>query len=174
MTAKLASSITVARKSVCRVSGFLVLLLSYAAVFAGEPQNAPVPLDRFPRDTVTIATPDARVHRFNVWVAANVLHREQGLMFVKSLPDDAGMWFIYPSPWPAGIWMKNTYIPLDILFVEADGRVAYVATGKPHSLDTISPGKDVLAVLELKAGTAARLGIRAGAIVSAPGLPGNR
>jgi uncharacterized protein len=123
------------------------------------------PLENFPRSQLKIATPDARLHHFNVWIAADGPHREQGLMFIKSLPDDAGMLFIYPTPQPIAMWMKNTFISLDMLFIRADGRITRVeANTKPHSLKNIESGENVLAVLELKAGTADKLNIRAGAV----------
>jgi len=67
------------------------------------------------------------------------------------------------------MWMKNTFIPLDMVFIRANGRVARVESNtKPHSLKNIESGESVLAVLELKAGTAAKLNIRAGAVVMHP------
>ena len=124
-------------------------------------------LDRlFDRSTLQIATPDARLHTIKVWIADTDTRRTRGLMFVKQLDDDAGMLFIYPQPQPIAMWMKNTYVPLDILFVRADGRVAHVVENtKPLSLDIIESKAAVVAVIELKAGSAARLKIRPGAQV---------
>ena len=120
----------------------------------------------FPRSELTIATPDARLHRFKIWMAVSNAQRERGLMFVKSLPDNEGMLFVYPAPQPASMWMKNTYIPLDMIFIRADGKIANIAANAtPHSLDTIESKEPVLAVLELKGGTAAKLGIRPGVTV---------
>jgi uncharacterized protein len=82
------------------------------------------------------------------------------------------MLFIYPAPQPISMWMKNTHIPLDMLFVAADGRVVtVVANTTPMSLKTIESGKAVTAVIELNAGTAARLHIAAGAQVIHPAFP---
>lgn len=126
----------------------------------------------FPRSTLTIATPDARLHTFKVWVADNDSRRSLGLMHVKELAADAGMLFIYPQPRQIAMWMKNTYLPLDMLFVAADGRVANViANTVPHSLQTIESRAQVLGVIELKAGTAARLHIGAGARLQSPVFP---
>ena len=127
-------------------------------------------LDRlFSRSTLQIATPDARLHKIDVWVADNDVRRARGLMFVEQLADDAGMLFIYPEPQQVGIWMKNTPLSLDILFVRADGRVHRIAeNAKPFSTDTIPSNGIVLAVIELKAGSAARLKIRPGAQVIHP------
>jgi len=152
-----------------------LLKLAFAVVtcaafgLAAAQEGAIEPLEKFPQSKLQIATPDARVHTFSVWIAADSPHREQGLMFIKSLPDDAGMLFVYPTSQPIAMWMKNTYISLDMLFIRADGRVARVESNtKPHSLKNIESGENVLAVLELKAGTAAKLNIRAGAVVMHP------
>jgi uncharacterized membrane protein (UPF0127 family) len=127
-------------------------------------------LDRlFDRSTLQIATPDARLHTINVWIADTDARRARGLMFVEQLDDDAGMLFIYPQPQPIAMWMKNTHVPLDMLFVNADGRVhRIVENTQPMSLDTISSDGVVLGVIELKAGSAARLKIRPGARVIHP------
>lgn len=128
-------------------------------------------LDRlFSRSSLQIATPDGKLHKFNVWIADNDSRRARGLMFVEHLDDDAGMLFVYsPPPQPIAMWMKNTHLPLDILFVNADGKVHHIAENtKPLSLDTISSEGNVLAVIELKAGTTARLNIRPGAQVIHP------
>lgn len=127
-------------------------------------------LDRaFPRSTLQIATPDARLHKINVWVADTDARRMRGLMFVEHLADDAGMLFVYPAPQPVAIWMKNTPLSLDILFITADGKVHHIAeNATPESTDTIPSKGVVLGVIELKAGSAERLKIRPGAQVIHP------
>ncbi|MBC7984122.1 MAG: DUF192 domain-containing protein [Candidatus Obscuribacterales bacterium] len=143
---------------------FLLTLMLFCGATAAQTPVAS--MDSFPQDTLAIATPDARMHRFKIWIADNDTRRMQGLMFVKALPSDQGMLFIYPSARPIAMWMKNTFISLDMLFIKADGRVARVAAStKPHSLQTIEAGESVLAVLELPAGTAKRLNIARGALV---------
>ena len=123
----------------------------------------------FPRSTLQIATPDARLHPFNVWIADTNERRARGLMFVRQLDENAGMLFIYPASQSIAMWMKNTFIPLDMLFVTADGRVVRVAEHtKPQSLETIESGQPVLAVIELNAGIASKLHIGAGAMVVHP------
>src|SRR4029079_8238363 len=108
----------------------------------------------FARSSLKIATPDAQLHKIDVWIADNDARRQRGLMFVEQLADDAGMLFIYPQPQPISMWMKNTHLSLDMLFVNPDGRVhRVVETTKPMSLDTISSDGTVLAVIELKAGS---------------------
>ena len=146
----------------------LVSLCSAPFISADEPDARELD-QRFARSTLQIATPDARLHTFKVWVAENDVQRARGLMFVRQLADDEGMLFLYPQEHVIGMWMKNTYIPLDMLFVSADGRVAHIAeNATPHSLATIESKKPVAAVIELKAGSAARLKIRPGARVAHP------
>ena len=92
-----------------------------------------------------------------------------GLMFRTSLADDAGMLFFYETPQEVTMWMRNTYIPLDMVFIDRDGRVVNVAERTvPETLDVIPAAAPAVAVLEVPAGTAARLGIRAGARVLHP------
>jgi uncharacterized membrane protein (UPF0127 family) len=123
----------------------------------------------FSKSTLQIATPDAKLHKIDVWIADSDARRTRGLMFVEQLADDAGMLFIYPQAQPISMWMKNTHLSLDMLFVSADGRVHRVVENtKPMSTDTISSEGTVLAVIELKAGSAARLKIRPGAQVIHP------
>jgi uncharacterized membrane protein (UPF0127 family) len=106
-------------------------------------------------------------HVFDVWVAATPAQQEQGLMFVRDLPAERGMLFINSEPRTVTMWMKNTYIELDMLFVAADGRIARIAERThPHSLAVISSGVPIIAVVEIKGGESARLGLHAGDRVS--------
>ncbi|HEV8330825.1 MAG TPA: DUF192 domain-containing protein [Steroidobacteraceae bacterium] len=156
-------------------AGFLAALaaaclsIGAATAVAGADNDAQQ-LDRaFSRSTLQIATPDAKLHRIDVWIADNDMRRARGLMFVENMADDAGMLFIYPQPQEISMWMKNTHLSLDMVFVSANGRVhSIVANTKPMSLDTISSKGTVLAVIELKAGSAARMNIRPGAQVIHP------
>lgn len=124
-------------------------------------------LDRmYERSTLQIATPDARIHRFRIWIADNDMRRARGLMFVRALEDDQGMLFLYPAEQTISMWMKNTYIPLDMLFIDGSGKIVHVAHNtKPLSLETIESMQPASAVLELKGGTAERLKIAPGARV---------
>jgi uncharacterized membrane protein (UPF0127 family) len=102
-------------------------------------------------------------HRFNVEVAASPEQQERGLMFRRSLGDDQGMIFPYEPPQPVGFWMKNTLISLDMIFIGTDQRVARIAANVPPlTLDTVPSGVPVTAVLELRGGRAAEVGIAAG------------
>ncbi len=150
-----------------------LMLLAFGSAVADTRKDEPTDsreLDRiFPRSTLQIATPDARLHRFNIWVADDEPRRNRGLMFVKHLNGGDGMLFIYPEPRMIAMWMKNTLIPLDMLFVDSRGKVTHVvANTKPHSLDTVESKGDVMGVVELAGGTAARLKIAPGAQVIHP------
>ena len=151
------------------VAALLCALLLCTAAAAAANKDAEQ-LDKiFSRSTLKIATPDAQLHKIDVWIADNDARRQRGLMYVEHMADDAGMLFIYPQPQPISMWMKNTHLSLDMLFVSANGRVDSIAENtKPMSTDTISSKSNVLAVIELKAGTAARLKIRPGAQVIHP------
>ncbi|MEX2642519.1 MAG: DUF192 domain-containing protein [Acetobacterales bacterium] len=127
----------------------LLLLLGTAFAFAvGE---------------LTIATADGARHEFRIEIARSSAEKNQGLMFRQALAEDAGMLFDWPDRPVATMWMKNTFIPLDMLFIDADGRIVHIARRTvPHSLETVTAGRRVRAVLELRGGTADRRGIAVG------------
>jgi uncharacterized membrane protein (UPF0127 family) len=113
-----------------------------------------------------------KVHRFTVEVARSVDEQAYGLMNRTRLGPDEGMVFPFASPRPASFWMKNTLIPLDMIFVRADGSVARIAAmTKPHSLEPVGVSEPVAAVLEIAGGRAAELGITGDARVGWPGGP---
>jgi uncharacterized protein len=119
-------------------------------------------LAQFPTAPLTIVTASGP-HRFTIELATTAAQMMQGLMFRQSLAPDAGMLFDYRAPSAATMWMKNTLIPLDMLFVDAAGRIVNIhERAVPGSLDAIAAAAPVRAVIELNGGTAARLGIRAG------------
>ena len=104
-----------------------------------------------------------RTHRFTVEVARTPQEQQTGLMNRQSLAPDRGMIFPYDPPQPASFWMKNTLIPLDIIFVRADGSIARIAANTvPLSLEPVPSGEPVAAVLEIAGGRAAELGIQPG------------
>jgi hypothetical protein len=109
------------------------------------------------------------VHVFSVALAKTPAEREKGLMFVKHLPDGQGMLFDFKSEQDVAMWMKNTYIPLDMLFIRGDGRIARIAANTtPMSTAIIPSVVPVRAVLEIAGGTCARLGIKPGDRVAFP------
>jgi uncharacterized membrane protein (UPF0127 family) len=102
-------------------------------------------------------------HAISAWIADTAPRRMQGLMFVRALRPDDGMLFVYRQARYVSMWMKNTYVALDMLFIDRGGRIVnIVENARPLTLDTISSAAPVLAVLELPAGTVARYGLRAG------------
>ena len=119
-------------------------------------------------EPLTIVTRDGpRV--FQVEVARNDADRAQGLMYRRTMPADRGMLFDFARVEPVSMWMQNTYLSLDMLFIRPDGTIARIAeNAEPLSTRTIPSGEPVLAVLELLAGTARRLGIRPGDRVEHP------
>lgn len=127
-------------------------------------------LTSFPRASLTIATRGGAEPRFDVWLADTPSRQAQGLMFVASLDAGKGMLFVADEPRTMSMWMKNTLIPLDMVFIDVEGRIARIAANtRPHSLATVSSGEPVKAVLELAGGECARLGIRPGDRVSLDG-----
>jgi uncharacterized membrane protein (UPF0127 family) len=120
-------------------------------------------------ESLAVATKAGDRHIFQVEVARTPDQRSQGLMYRKSMPADHGMLFDFERVEPVSMWMKNTYIPLDMLFIRPDGTIARIAANtEPLSTRTISSGEPVLSVLELNAGSAALHGIRPGDRVEHP------
>ena len=101
-------------------------------------------------------------HRFTVQVAATFDEQEKGLMFRGSLPGNEGMVFPFEPPQEVSFWMKNTLIPLDMIFIRPDGRIGRITTAKALDLTPVPSGEPISAVLEIRGGRAAELGIRAG------------
>jgi len=119
-------------------------------------------LDTFPRATLEIASGTQR-HKFNIWIADTPLQQMQGLMFVNDLPADRGMLFVQSAPRDISMWMKNTFIPLDMLFIDTKGRIVKIAERmEPQSLKTVGADQPVSAVLELKGGESMRRSIKLG------------
>lgn len=100
---------------------------------------------------------------FEVEVASTPAERSRGLMYRRELADDRGMLFDFRVTAPASMWMRNTYIPLDMLFIEADGRIGKIAAEtEPLSEEPVESDGPVRAVLELRGGIADELGIQPG------------
>jgi len=113
-------------------------------------------------------TPDDS-HTITVEIADTAAKRSMGLMFRRSLAPDKGMIFLYPQEQPVSMWMKNTYLSLDMIFVRADGTIHRIEKRtEPFSETSISSQGDVLAVVEMIAGSADRLGLKAGHKVDYP------
>jgi hypothetical protein len=121
-----------------------------------------------PPQTLEIASKTG-VHSFAVEMATTEAEREKGLMFRKELPEGRGMLFDFHREQEVGFWMQNTYIPLDMIFIQGDGRILRIeANTQPLSTKLIPSNGPVRAVLEVIGGTAEKLGIAAGDRVASP------
>ncbi len=113
-------------------------------------------------DILVVTTAEGE-HRFRVEVADTPAEQEAGLMYREHMDRDAGMLFDFGEPQPIAMWMKNTLIPLDMAFIKADGEIHRIAAmTTPQSLESISSGAPVVAVLEVNGGVFKELGIKAG------------
>lgn len=120
-------------------------------------------------EKLTIVTASGARRTFQVEVMRNDADRARGLMFRRMLPADRGMLFDFERAEDVSMWMQNTYIPLDMLFIRADGVIRKIAANtEPLSTRTIPSGGPVLGVLEINGGEAARRGIKAGDRVEHP------
>jgi hypothetical protein len=152
-----------------RAAALLVGLVALAT-FPPRAAAAPLlPLSAFPRERIAIETPSARRHVFEAWRADTDATRTQGLMFVKSLRPEQAMIFVYAPAQRVTMWMKNTLIPLDMLFVDEGGCVVKVHhRARPGDLSSIEASVPVVLVVELAGGTARTLGLAAGDRVVRP------
>ena len=153
-----------------RLAGVACLALLPAAPQGADlDARTALPLSTFPRETIAVETRSARRHLFEAWRAETPAQREQGLMFIRSLGAGQAMIFVYDPPEHVAMWMKNTLLPLDMLFVDEQGCVIKVKeNARPGSLDPIEAEGDVALVVELNGGVAAQRGIRAGDRVVRP------
>jgi len=134
----------------------VLLLLLCAGLALARPAWAGAP------EELVIETADGP-RLFDVEIATTPAERARGLMFRERLAPDAGMLFLYAVDQPVSMWMKNTLIPLDMLFIARDGRILKIAERTvPLSTVVIASDGDVAAVLELNGGTADRVGLRPG------------
>ncbi len=147
---------------------FAALFLAFAVIapltLAGVvASSAQIELQSFERDVLSIETADGRRHRLEVELAVTGAQRAQGLMYRRSLAEDAGMLFLYNGTGMLSMWMKNTLIPLDMMFIAPDGRIVDIAERTvPYSLETVASRFAASAVLEVNGGTVARFGIQPG------------
>ncbi|WP_223262853.1 DUF192 domain-containing protein [Sphingobium sp. SCG-1] len=141
-----------------------LLLLASACSNKAPADNAAVVQDSAKAATIPLViSSKGKLHRFDVETAVTPEEQEQGLMFRTDLPNDGGMVFPMKPPRTASFWMKNTVIPLDMLFVAPDGTIAFIgANRKPYSREPASAGVPVAGVVELRGGRAAELGLAEG------------
>lgn len=108
--------------------------------------------------------------RFTIEIADTGERRSRGLMFRREMAADHGMLFVFERTGRLGFWMKNTPLPLDLLFIAESGEIRAILPGEPFSTASIDPGEPARFVLELNAGTAEANGIRPGDLASHPAI----
>jgi uncharacterized membrane protein (UPF0127 family) len=124
------------------------------------------------REDEIVVTGPFGTARFAVTVARTPQEQARGLMFVRRMSDDTGMLFAYDSPRRVSFWMRNTLIPLDMLFIDAEGRVRHIHENAQPRDETPVPSRGpVVGVLEINGGLSSQVGIAPGAVVRHPALP---
>ena len=152
----------------------LLIVLAACVGVGSACASAPAPAaDLFPnlqQAEVRIATASG-THRFSVWIATDEQSQQRGLMFVREMPRDSGMLFIFSPPRDAAFWMKDTYLSLDLIFIDPAGTVLNIESdARPHSLEPIESHGPVIGVLELRSGTARAIGLAEGYWITLPSL----
>lgn len=160
-----------------RFTAIAILLAILVPVLPAQALTPPIAPVECAASTARFTLPDGSRRDVVVEIADTPAERAKGLMFRESLAPGHGMLFVYEEPQPVAFWMKNTLIPLDIIFIDAAGRVAHVHEGAVPRDETPIPGAvpddpapDRLIVLEVAAGEAARLGLTGNARLSHPAL----
>ena len=147
------------------IRGSVALILTLCGPFSSAAVAAPC------SDRTAELRWDGGDVRFSVEIADSPDERARGLMLRESLPATSGMLFVYDNPQTVSFWMKNTLIPLDIIFIAADGTVKRIAgKAKPHDETPLPAGTAVQFVLEINGGLAARLGLGEGAVLRHPAI----
>lgn len=142
----------------------------FALLLLVLPGSAPAQ-DAFDPAPLVIETASGRAYTFHVELALTPAQQMRGLMYRESMAADAGMLFVFPDEGTRHFWMKNTLIPLDMLFIAGDGRIVNIgANTVPLSEAGVSSTGPALAVLEINGGLSAMLGIHPGDLVKHPAL----
>lgn len=147
----------------------LLALLASAPValagfeIAGRAAEPTGPQPELPKEKLVIVTHDGKRHDFDVEMALTPEQQVTGLMFRKSVPENGGMLFDWGRPQESQMWMRNTLVPLDMVFINQDGTIRSIAENTvPESMAVIDSRGPVRATLELAAGVTAKLDIRVG------------
>lgn len=167
--AQLAAVFT-SRPAVTAWAAVLSCLFAWSTMAAAEDPS----VQQMRKETLAIRDVSGRCHHFRVELAQSSAQLVQGLSHRRALAEDAGMLFDFGTrDTQVQMWMKDTYLPLDMLFIHDDGSIARIARdAKPHSLERIPSGEPVRAVLEINGGLAARLGLAVGDRVVHPMFAG--
>lgn len=148
-----------------------LLALSVFVLSACQPEEtkACTKIDNQNPNQLIIEGGGCKSSTFSVELALSQRQKMQGLMNRTSMPVDAGMLFMFNNEQERGFWMKNTLIPLDMIFIKRDGRIHHIhSNAKPHDLNSIKSNGPVIAVLEINGGMAKELGIEVGDTINHP------
>lgn len=170
MSAARMNGFRTAIRSLARILGLLAVMAAGNAAWSAGGERLPA----CSPDRVEIRPGEGRTGKgvgFQVEVAATPAARAKGLMGRQHLPKGHGMLFVFPGPGKVAFWMKDTPLPLDMIFISEDGTIRRIKeNATPFDLTPIPAGPDILLVLELAGGSAARAGIRVGDQVRSPYL----
>jgi uncharacterized membrane protein (UPF0127 family) len=142
----------------------LAVVVVALALRGCKQDKQPGPVNRnLPTTTMQIGS-----EKFTLEIARNDNTRQIGLMNRHSMPRDHGMIFVFPDESPRGFWMLNTYIPLDIIYAGADGKVVSIHSMKALDIRSVPSGKPAMYAIELNEGAAARCGVKVGDQLTIP------
>ncbi|MCC7365386.1 MAG: DUF192 domain-containing protein [Dehalococcoidia bacterium] len=148
---------------------FVAFVAFLACDGAGNDTDAPRP--ELPTVEVRVEG-NGRSETLTVELAITTDQRQKGLMFREAMPEDAGMLFLFPRQSSGGFWMRNTYLPLSIAYLAADGTVLEIRSGTPLDETILTPAQPYYMVLEVNQGWFERHGLGVGSkVVVPPGLP---
>lgn len=161
--------IILVRQGACQyvAAAFFVALIAFAVSASGadgfQEVNDSAAAQALPLTPLVIESRDGRKLSFRVGVARSKFELQHGLKYRLSMPADEGMLFDFAREMRVGMWMKNTYISLDMIFIDGDGIIVDIAKSTtPQSEEPIAPDREVLAILEINGGLSDRFGIRIG------------
>lgn len=154
------------RQAVRAGLGLLALLAVSGWLTAARAETVAPP----PLVSLTILGEAGAAHAFRVEIVATPETRARGLMFRKKLARDEGMLFVYPEPAPASFWMRNTLIPLDIIFADARGEILNIIEARPLDETPLPSAGPTQFVLEIRGGLAAELGVGPGDRIVSPAM----
>jgi uncharacterized membrane protein (UPF0127 family) len=141
----------------------IAFLAALPAVARAQPHEPATAQPSLPKEKLVIASRDGATHDFDVEMALTPDQQQTGEMFRTGIPADSGMLFVWPIPRESQMWMKNTLVPLDMVFINPDGTIRSIAENTvPQSLAVIDSHGPVKATLELQGGLTAKLNIRVG------------
>jgi uncharacterized membrane protein (UPF0127 family) len=142
---------------------FMLPLVTLAMGMRGCERRTQTPVATLPTTAMQLGG-----KTYSLEIAKTNKHREQGLMHRDSMPADHGMIFVFPDTQPRGFWMRNTRIPLDIIYVRPDGQIVSIHTMKPLDLSSVKSAGPAMYAIELNAGVAGALGLKAGDVLQIP------